>query len=79
MTTPTLFSPDQLQKLVAETLPSDAQPGEKVIVATVDATGAKVIASFNKQVGAADWSFQWATQYTWKGDVQTGAKIIVRW
>lgn len=77
--TNTLFAPDQLAKLVAETLPADGKPGEKVIVATVDATGAKVIASFNKQIGGADWDFQWATQYAWTGDVQTGGKVIVRW
>ena len=75
----TIFSPDQLQKLVKETMPADAKPGEKIIVATVDATGAKVVASFNKVTGPASWDFQWATAYQWKGDVQTGAKVIVRW
>jgi isocitrate lyase len=74
-----LFSQDQLAKLVAETLPADAKPGDKVIVATVDATGAKAIISFNKQSGGANWQLQWATAYAWKGDVQTGAKVIVRW
>lgn len=75
----TLFTPDQLQKLVTETMPADAKPGEKIMVATVDATGAKVVASFNKQTGPASWQLQWATTYAWKGDVTTGAKIIVRW
>lgn len=74
-----LFSQEQLQKLVTETLPADAKPGEKVIVATVDATGAKAIVSFNKQAGGANWAVQWATAYQWHGDVQTGAKVIVRW
>lgn len=75
----TLFTPDQIQKLVTETMPADAKPGEKIIVGTVDANGAKAIVSFNKQAGAAAWEFQWATTYQWKGDVHTGAKVILRW
>lgn len=73
-----LFTNDQLQRLVMESLPKDAKPGEKVIVATVDSTGAKAIASFNFNKGAA-WEFQWAARYTWTGDVQAGVRVITRW
>lgn len=73
-----LFTNDQLRRLVEESLPADAKPGEKVIIATLDSTGAKAIASFNFNKGAA-WELQWATQYKWTGELQTGAKVIVRW
>lgn len=70
-----LFSRDQLQKLITETLPADAQPGEKVIVGTVDSTGAKVVAAFKLK---EHWELQAAAEHDWHGDTKAGAKVLLR-
>lgn len=71
----TIFSEEQLARLVAETLPPDAKPGEKIVVATVDQQGAKIVAAFKLQ---DHWELQGAARADWTGDVSAGVKIIGR-
>lgn len=74
-----LFAPEQLAKLVAETLPPDAKPGEKVVVGTVDQHGAQVVASFKFQSAKAAWELQAAAHHDWNGNDTIGAKVLLRW
>ena len=72
----TLFSQDQLQKLITDTMPADAKPGEKIVVATVDSSGTKVVASFKLN---QHWDLQAAAEHDWAGDDKAGAKVLLRW
>ncbi len=79
---PTIFSPAQLERLVRDQLPADAQPNEKVVVGTVDRDGVQVVASFKNRggdVGGLQWEFQAAARHDWSGDTQVGTKVILRW
>ena len=70
------FDPAALDKIIRETLPKDVQPGEKVIVGTVDQRGVKVAAHFAFDGG---WQLEAAVAHDWKGDTAAGAKVIRRW
>ncbi len=79
---PTIFSAEQLQRLVTETLPADAQPGEKVVVGTLDKHGAQVVASFKNraaQVGGLHWELQAAARHDWDGANSIGTRLLLRW
>ncbi len=77
----TYFSPEQLTAIVNKVLPQDATPGQKVVVGTVDMTGAQVIAGFKRK--ASDdgfvWEFQAAARHNWGGDNTVGAKVLLKW
>jgi hypothetical protein len=71
-----LFSPASLDAIVRETLPADAKPGEKVVIATVDDAGLKVVASFKLK---DKWELQAAAHHPWNGDARVGARVLLRW
>lgn len=71
-----IFSPEALAKVVSETLPADAKPGDKVVVGTVDQNGAQVVASFKLK---DKWELQAAARHEWNGDNSVGAKVLLRW
>jgi hypothetical protein len=79
--TTSIFSPEALAKVVSETLPTDAQPGEKVVVGTLDQHGAQVVASFKNKAnsGGVNWELQAAARHDWSGDNSVGAKVLLRW
>lgn len=74
-----VFSQSQLDKIVAETLPADAQPGEKVIVGTVDKTGAQVVAAFKMRRDDFTWELQGIARHDWDGNNSGQGKVILRW
>ena len=76
MGNPSPFAPEALAKIIKETLPADVQPGEKVVVATVDQRGAKVAAHFTFDGG---WALEAAVEHEWDGETAAGAKVIRRW
>lgn len=75
-----IFSPDQLAKIVKETLPDQSNQGDhNAVVASFDQTGAKVVASFTRQHGSATWKFQAAAEHDWNGDNSVGANVLLSW
>jgi hypothetical protein len=74
-----IFSPDQLQQIVNETIPTELPAGHRnAIVAGVDQTGASVVAGFT--LGAGDvWAFQGAFRHEWTGENEVGARLIASW
>lgn len=74
----TVFSPEQLNQIVQDTLPTDVTPGEKVLVGAVDQHGVKVVAAFTWK-GDLNWELQAAVQHDWDGDTKAGGKVILRW
>jgi hypothetical protein len=77
-----VFSPEQLSKIVAETLPGDAKPGEKIIVGAIDQTGAQVLIGFKNKAGEGEdfnWEAQAVARHNWAGDNQVDAKVVMRW
>jgi hypothetical protein len=81
MSKTSIFSPEALSKVVSDTLPADARPGEKIVVGTVDQNGAQVVASFknNVQGSGLNWELQAAARHDWNGDNSVGAKVLLRW
>lgn len=73
---PAVFSQARLAEIVASVLPSDAKPGEKVVVGTIDDHGAQVVASFKLRDA---WELQAAARHDWNGDNTVGAKVLLRW
>lgn len=71
-----IFTREALDKLIADTLPADGEPGQKVLVGTVDQKGAKVAAQFTFEGG---WQLEAAAHKDWHGDVGAGARVIKRW
>lgn len=71
-----LFAQENLKKLVEQALPSDAKPGEKIVVGAVDLTGAQIVVSLKLH---DLWEVQAAARYDWTGDASAGAKVILRW
>lgn len=74
-----IFAPKQLQHLIDESLPTDAIPGEKVVVGTIDKTGAQVLATFKWHSQKATWELKAAARHDWSGDNNVEAKVILRW
>jgi hypothetical protein len=80
--TPLTLSPDALKRLVDLALPADPKAGEKVVVGTVDQTGAQIVASLTFKAGwwkAGRWELQAAAHHRWTGDNTIGAKMLLRW
>lgn len=80
-TTPavTIFSPQQLQQIVSQTIPQNLPDGHKnAIVGTVDQDGAQVVAGF--KLGQNDhWEVTGAFRHQWSGENEVGASIIASW
>lgn len=83
MNKPHVFSPAELDRVIAETLPSDGKPNEKVVVGTVDQNGVQVVASFKNNPaplgGGFNWELQAAAQHKWTGENAVGGKVLLRW
>lgn len=75
----TIFSAAQLTKLVNDTMPKDAQPGDHITVLTVDQAGAQIAASFKLKADKVTWDLQAAARHDWTGENSVGAKILLRW
>ena len=71
-----IFSQAQLKKLVAETMPADAKPGEKIVVGTVDSSGAQVVVDLKL---TTRWTVQGVYRHDWSGDNTAAATVIGRW
>lgn len=71
-----IFSQEALDKVISENLPVDGKPGEKVVVGTVDQTGAQVVASFKMK---DRWELQAAARHDWDGQNSVGGKVLLRW
>lgn len=73
----TIFSPDQLNALVAA-LPQLPDGHKNAIVGTVDLTGAKVVAGFS--LGPDNkLKFSGAFEHDWTGDNKAGAQVLYSW
>lgn len=79
MTPPvTIFSPQQLQQIVNQTIPTSVPADHKyAIVVGADQTGAKVVARFKNSGG--NWEFQAAAEHDWSGANSVGAQVIMSW
>lgn len=73
-----LFAPDQLAKVLQDTVPAP-KPGQKgQVVGSVDATGAKVALILTP--GDGHWTVEGAFVHDWAdGDNTVGAKVIYAW
>lgn len=70
----------ELRRLIDETLPADAAPGEKIVVGMVNQQGAQIVASFKKTGSHQEsWEVQAAARHDWNGDNSVGAKVLLRW
>jgi hypothetical protein len=69
----TIFSPEQLNKLVADTLPP-ASEHRIAVVGTVDRNGTQVVAGFTSESG--NWRFEGAYRHEWTGDDSVAGRIM---
>jgi hypothetical protein len=70
----TIFSQEQLARIVKDTLPSTLPIDKKgVLVGTVDVTGAQVVVGYNFK---NNWQVSGAFKHDWSGNNEVGAKII---
>jgi hypothetical protein len=78
---PILFSPEAIARIVSETIPAVTDPSHRnAIVATVDMTGAQVLARFEY-----DTKHGWLidtdaiVRHDWGGDTQAGTRVVLKW
>lgn len=75
-----VFSNDRLARIIRETLPADAKPGENVIVGSVDQDGAQIVVGFQRGLGAAGyWTIEAVARHEWSGSNSVGATVLLRW
>lgn len=79
MAQPQIFSQDALARLVQESLPADAKPGERIILGTVDDAGAQVVAGFHFHATKAEWEVTGAARHDWTGANTVGTRVLLRW
>lgn len=74
-----VFSPQQLQQVIEETIPKNLPDGHKnAIVGTTDTNGVRVVAGFT--LGKDDnWSIQGAFVHSWGGGNEVGAQLLFSW
>jgi len=70
-----IFSPEQLDKIITETLPPD-MTATHAVVGAVDQNGVRVVASFKK---TTHWELQAAAEHEWTGENKVGAKVLLTW
>ena len=77
----TYFSPDQLKRIVSETLPQAVGPAHhNAVVVAVDQAGAQVVASFTRPAWeGATWAVQAAVAHQWTGDTTAAARVVLSW
>ena len=69
-----LFAPDQLARVLAETVPAP-KPGQRgQVVGTVDSSGAKVALVMTP--GDGHWQIEAAFTHDWTGDNEVGGRVI---
>lgn len=78
----TIFSPDQLAKIVNETIPADdPQDNHKfALVGGIDQDGTQVVARFRKthdDSWTLDANAVW--RHEWSGDNKVGAQVLLKW
>lgn len=74
----TIFSPAQLDAIIAETIPTLPPGHQNAIVGTVDTHGVEVAALFTLG-SSGNWHVKAAGAYGWNGDASVGASIIDSW
>jgi hypothetical protein len=73
-----IFSPEQLDKVIKETIPAELPANHtNAIVGTVDKDGAKVAAHFAFKEDR--WILEGAYQHDWHGDDRAGGRVIYSW
>ena len=76
----TVFSNEQLAKLVNETIPATLPADHKnALVGTVDVNGVQVVVGMRRETTHATWEITGAFQHTWTGDNRVGAKMVTSW
>lgn len=76
---PSIFSPQQLEQIVRETLPSSPGTGYRnAVVAGVDKDGAKVVAHFTLGTNS-NWRLDAAYAVDYSGERKAGAKLVYAW
>lgn len=73
------FTADQLNKIVAETIPQIPAGKTGAAVATLDATGATVAVELEKHAGPGDFTITAAYTHDWNGDNTLGGKVMYSW
>lgn len=72
-----IFSQEQLSKIIKETLPADAPVGTSAVIGSVDQDGAQVVVSMQLK---KHWEIQGAARHDWDtGANSLGGKVAVRW
>ncbi len=74
----TIFSPQQLDSIVQQTLPSVPEGHTNAVVGTVDQKGAQVVAVF-KLGDDNRWTASAVARHEWSGDNEVGGSIIYSW
>jgi hypothetical protein len=74
-----IFSPDQLSRIVNDTLVDLPSDHKNAIVGSVDTHGAQVVAGFT--LGQDNtWKLEGAYRHSWDtGEDTVGGKVIVSW
>lgn len=76
--TATIFSPEQLNAIVKQTLPQVPDNHTNAIVGTVDQHGVQAVAVF--KLGAYDrWMATGAIRHNWDGENDIGGSLIYSW
>lgn len=73
----TIFSPTQLNAIVAKALPEVPDGHTNAIVGTVDNTGAQVLVSFKSQ--DSRWKATGVARHDWTGENEVGASLVYSW
>jgi hypothetical protein len=81
MSTTTIFAPDQLKKIVEQTIPASNPQDHHdfVLVGGVDQTGAQVVARFEKKKDKWTLDADAVWRHNWSGDNQVGAEVLLKW
>ena len=77
-----IFGPEELKKIVTETLPQDDPQDQHnfALVGGIDQTGAQVVARF-KRNHKDKWELEAdaAWHHDWSGDDKVGAQVLLKW
>ena len=74
-----IFSPEQLDKLVNETLSETGVTSTNAVVGTVDKDGMQLTAAFSWEQSRATWKLEGVVRHNWTGDNEVGAKLLLEW
>lgn len=71
-----MFSQEELDKIIKETLPELPADRHSAIVGTVDNTGVGVVAKFTKETTTQTWELDLAVKRNWNNGFNLGTKVI---